>query len=225
MLENLRYLLLQVRNPDDPMRQQEVDSFARVLHCDAAQITTFDLLSGAPSAAKLEAADMVLLGGSGHYSAAGEGAWLERALDALRDIHARGKPTFASCWGFQAMARAMGGRVINDPENAELGTINLFLTPAGQQDPVFGSLSSRFLGQAGHEDRVAELPPDAVLLASSEQVKHQAYRFPDLPIYLHSVSSRIEHVRVALAIANVSGICRTDRRCELRSVCRAVPRL
>jgi GMP synthase (glutamine-hydrolysing) len=183
VLETIRYLLLQIRNSDDPMREHEVACFARALRCGARQIGVFDLLSGTPSQVELDSVDVILLGGSGHYSVASEGKWLDRVLDTLREIHAQAKPTFASCWGFQAMARAMGGRVVNDLENAEVGTLELFLTTAGQEDPIFGSLGGNFRCQAGHEDHVVELPTDAVLLASSSRVANQAYRFVDRPIY------------------------------------------
>jgi GMP synthase (glutamine-hydrolysing) len=183
MISSLRFLLMQVRNADDPMIEQEVAAFARVLDCDPARIGIHDLLTGGPSAAQLDEADVVLLGGSGHYSAAGEGAWLDRILDTLRDIHACAKPTFASCWGFQAMARAMGGRVIHDPARAELGTHHLTLSEAGQADPVFSPLGKSFLAQMGHVDRVERLPDDGVLLASTVLVDNQAFRFADKPIY------------------------------------------
>ncbi len=179
----LRYLLLQTRNSGDPMAAQEVRLFARMLDCEISAIEVFDLLGAAPPLDKLQRPDMLLLGGSGHYSAAGEGAWLERALDCMREIHRRAKPTFASCWGFQAMARAMGGKCVNDLPNAEVGTIEISLTAAGRADPLFGQLPPVFGGQAGHEDHVVELPPDAVLLASSARVPEQAFRFAGLPIY------------------------------------------
>jgi GMP synthase (glutamine-hydrolysing) len=182
-VQNIRYLLLQIRNPSDPMRNHEIGCFARVLKCDASRIRVFDLLSSAPTRRQLEEVDMVLLGGSGDYSAASSGPWLDRALDGLRLLHEMRKPTFASCWGFQAMARALGGRVIHDASRAELGTLDLHLTPAGQQDPIFAPLGKTFRGQAGHEDLVAELPPNATLLASSDLVPHQAYCLPTGPIY------------------------------------------
>ena len=182
-MRRLRYLLLQTRNADDGMRAQEVRCFARALDCNLAAIEVFDLLAAAPTAERLKSADVVLLGGSGHYSAAGEGAWLERALDAMREVHQLARPTFASCWGFQAMARAMGGRCVSDLPNAEVGTIELRLTDAGRADPVFGQLPTTFLAQAGHEDHVVELPKDAVLLASSGRVAEQAFRFEGRPIY------------------------------------------
>ncbi|MFV2066267.1 MAG: type 1 glutamine amidotransferase [Pirellulales bacterium] len=179
----MHFLLLQIRNGDDPMRHHEVTCFGRAIGCPPERISVFDLLSGAPAPSVLTACDVVLLGGSGHYSAAGEGEWLERTLDVLRGIHALGLPTFASCWGFQAMARAMGGVVRHDPSLAELGTITLRLTACGEQDPLFGPLGPTFKGQAGHEDSVIELPPGAIRLASSDRVENQAYRFSDRPIY------------------------------------------
>lgn len=180
---DLRFLLLQVRNSDDPMRRHEVDSFARVLQCSSKNIGVFDLLGDSLTRESLQEIDMLLLGGSGHYSAAGEGEWLERALDSLRLVHDNARPTFASCWGFQAMARAMGGTVIKDLDRAEVGTHRVYLTDEGKTDPVFGPLGESFLGQMGHEDHVIELPNNATLLGYSDQVAHQAYRFDDAPIY------------------------------------------
>jgi GMP synthase (glutamine-hydrolysing) len=104
-------------------------------------------------------------------------------LDTLREIHRIAKPTFASCWGFQAMARAMGGECLNDVPNAEVGTIELQLTDAGHADPVFSILPLQFAAHAGHEDHVVRLPPDAKLLASSPRVAEQAFRFAGRPIY------------------------------------------
>ena len=188
-LSRLRYLLLQTRNASDPMCAQEVRCFARMLDCQLSDIEVFDLLAAAVPGDTLQAADMVLLGGSGHYSAASEPGrprprpWLQRALDSMREIHRISKPTFASCWGFQAMARAMGGECVHDLPNAEVGTIKLHLTDAGRSDPLFGSLPPAFAAQAGHEDHVVELPPDAVLLASSARVPEQAFHFDGKPIY------------------------------------------
>ncbi|QDV20331.1 GMP synthase [glutamine-hydrolyzing] [Gimesia panareensis] len=183
MLQQLRYLLLQVRNPDDPMRQQEVNCFARSLETQVSQISVFDLLGGQLHEADLTETDVVLIGGSGHYSAAGEGDWLEISLESLRVVHDTRKPTFASCWGFQAMARAMGGRVIHDLNRAEIGVHHVCLTESGKADPVFGPSGEVLQGLMGHEDTVVELPPGTELLASTDRVENQAYRFLDRPIY------------------------------------------
>ena len=226
-MPSLRYLLLQTRNSSDPMRQQEVACFVRALECERRAISVFDLLSGEPPGNLLKFADAILLGGSGHYSVAdvasphfNEGVgnpWLDRALDLLREIHHRAVPTFASCWGFQAMARALGGSVVHDLENAEVGTIELRLTAAGRADPVFGQLPQTFPGQAGHEDRVVKLPPDAIMLASSDRIPEQAYRFADKPIYCTQFhpeldrASLLERVRAYPEyIARIAGISYED---------------
>lgn len=179
----LRCLLLQVRDPDDPMSGHEVASFERALAPRAVRIEIFDLLGRPLTPADLEGLDLVLMGGSGAYSAATGGPWFPTALESLRAVHASGVPAFASCWGFQAMAVAMGGEVVNDRSRSEIGTHSLRLTPAGHDDPVFGHLGARFKAQMGHEDLVKTLPERATLLASSARVVNQAYRFEDAPVY------------------------------------------
>lgn len=183
MTAGLRYLLLQIRDADDPIRPQEVGCFASALGCEATQIDTLSLLDQRLTATELDNVDAVLIGGSGNYSAAGESDWLEGVLADLRFLCETRKPTFASCWGFQAIARALGGRCIHDPPRAELGTIELKLTDTGAEDPLFGELGHTFHGLAGHEDHVIELPPGAVLLASSDLVTNQAFKLADAPIY------------------------------------------
>jgi len=181
--ESLRFLLLQVRNADDPMRQHERLAFARTLEIDVERCEVLDLLTTRPSPSQLDASDVVLLGGSGDYSATGEGGWLDRSLDVLRDLVDRRQPTFASCWGFQAMARALGGTVVHDLDTAEVGTHQLYLTEAGVTDPVFSSLHHEFLAQMGHEDCVSALPEGATRLAFSHRNAHQAFRLEQAPVY------------------------------------------
>ena len=177
------FLLLQVRNRDDPMREHEIQCFSRAFRCDRDRIRVFNLLSGVPSQRALDEVQVVLLGGSGDYSVARGGPWLPAALETMRQLHETSKPTFASCWGFQAMARAMGGEVVTDRSRAEVGTLWLELTPDGKNDPVFGPLGDRFQVQIGHEDIVTRLPEGATLLASSPSVEIEAFRFDDGPIY------------------------------------------
>jgi len=165
------------------MRKHEIGCFERCFGLHPGQIEVLDLLAGVPSPTAIEAVDVILLGGSGDYSVARGGPWLPAALEAMVGLHEASKPTFASCWGFQAMARAMGGEVVTDHARAEVGATWLELTDAGRRDPVFGPLGPRFQAASGHEDIVDSLPADAELLASSERVENQAFRFPGKPIY------------------------------------------
>jgi GMP synthase (glutamine-hydrolysing) len=204
LTRTLRYLLLQVRDDGDPMRTQEIGCFARALHCSRTQIAVFDLLRGCPSLSQLTAVDAVLLGGSGDYSVAEGGAWLEPALDAMRELHALGKPTFATCWGFQAMAQALGGHVVTDLARAELGTLEVDLTIAGRADPVFGPLGDAgptFAAQIGHQDIVERLPEGAALLALTERAPH-AYTFAGRPIYCTQFHPELERATFLERVRN-----------------------
>lgn len=194
MFETIRYLLLQVRDADDPMRQQEVGCFARVLRCLPDQIHVYDLLRGVPAIGEIDAVDVVLLGGSGDYSVAEGGPWLAAALETMRELYELGKPTFASCWGFQAMAQALGGRVVSDVSRAEIGTHTARLTSAGLADPVFETLGRHFPAQMGHQDIVDQLPHGALLLASTDRVVNQAFTFPGKPIYCTQFHPELDRV-------------------------------
>ena len=180
---SIRYLLFQMRRPDDTMREHEVGAFARALGCFPGEITAIDLIREPPTSSALAAHDMVLIGGAGDYSVPEGGLWLENALDAMRNLHALSKPTFASCWGFQALAEALGGSVVTDITRAELGTCELQLTEAGQRDPVFRHLGASFYAQAGHHDTVDVLPADAIRLAGSPLVDNHAFCILGKPIY------------------------------------------
>ena len=180
---NLCYLLLQVRNSDDPMRQQEVQCFRRALGCRQQQIRVLDLIQHTPTREQLQAVDVVLMGGSGDYSVVDGGDWLNATLAAVAELYHLKKPTFASCWGFQAMALALGGEVVTDASRAELGNFDIHVTEAGAADPVFGSLDPKFSAFEGHQDIVTRLPEGAHLLAVSDSGIYQAFTFPDSPIY------------------------------------------
>ena len=165
------------------MAAQEVLCFARSLPCTSSNIEVFDLLSGAPSTLALKRTDVVLIGGSGEHSVVRGGPWLSRALDTMTELYAKSRPTFASCWGFQAMAQALGGTVVTDRDRAEVGTAWVELTHDGEVAPVFGPLGKRFRVPIGHEDVVTQIPKSARLLASSDLVENQAFVFLDKPIY------------------------------------------
>lgn len=165
------------------MREQEVECFAWAIGCENDRIQVCDLIRGVPSRAQWIACNVVLIGGSGDYSTTMSLPWQDRAFDLLRDLHQASKPTFGSCWGFQALVRAMGGTVVHDPLHAELGVCRCYLTESGRRDPIFAPCGEHFRVYMGHEDRADVLPEDAICLTSTDQVAYQAIRFRDKPIY------------------------------------------
>ncbi len=180
----MRILLLQARNADDPMLAHEHGCFVDRTGLPAEAIEPHDLCGGPPSLSSLLSYDALMVGGSGdYYVSKGNLPRFEAFLDFLREVVARGHPTFASCFGFQSLARALGGELLYDQASAEVGTFELALTEDGKADPLLGNLPARFDAQMGHVDRVTSLPDGVIHLASSRLCTFQALRIPGKPIW------------------------------------------
>lgn len=179
-----RYLLLQAREADDPAGPHERASFAEALEVPEAAVVPWDLLRGVPDEQALDGADMLLVGGSGAFSVLDDLPWLHHFHDFLAEVVVgRSFPTFASCFGFQALVVAGGGVVVRDVENAELGTFDIHLTEAGAKDPLLGPLAPSFPAQEGHKDRADRLPSGCVHLAHSDLVPYQAFVVEGAPVF------------------------------------------
>lgn len=181
----MKFLLLQARNPGDEAREHEQDAFLEALDIERDALAAWDLLSGRPPAGLIEEFDCVLVGGAGEYGVndGREHRWLTEFIDLCGDLADRGFPTFASCFGFQALVVAAGGGVVQDKSRAEVGTFELTVTAAGQDDPLFGDLHPSFFAQLGHKDHATDMPSGLVHLASSERSPYQALKVPGKPIY------------------------------------------
>ncbi len=165
------------------MAHHERVCFADALGVRPEDVAVHDLLSGVPTEADLRSLDVLLVGGSGDYGVLDDAPFVGEFIDFLADVVVPHEiPTFASCFGFQALVVAGGGEVIYDPLRAEVGTFDIHLTEAGAADPLLGPLAPRFPAQLGHKDRARRLPEDLVHLAGSERVPFQAVRVKDLPI-------------------------------------------
>jgi GMP synthase (glutamine-hydrolysing) len=177
-------LLLQARLPDDPMREHEHRCFVDRTGLPAESISSHDLRDGPPTIADLTRHDALSVGGSGaFYVSRGNLPRFDAYLDFLREAIERGHPTFASCFGYQSIARALGGELVHDPSRAEVGTFELSLTADGREDPLFGEMPDRFMAQMGHKDRASRPPAGTLNLASSERCTYQALRVPGKPVW------------------------------------------
>ncbi len=182
-MEKLRFTLIQCRNPDDPMREQEVQCFSQALNFPGSIVTGINILEEIPHTKLFEQTDAILVGGSGDYSVIEGHSFLKPLFEFLCNVCEVGFPMFASCFGFQALCQALGGNVVRDSKNAEVGTYEMQLTDEGKADPLFGELPEQFYGQVGHKDRAEKLPTGAVNLAFSDKAPIQAYKIENKPIY------------------------------------------
>ncbi len=180
----LRILLLQAREEDDPMLEEEVLSFAEKSGLDPECFVQHDLLAGPPELDRVLEHDALMVGGSGDYYVSQRNLpGFDELLGVLAEVAAAGHPTFASCFGFQLLTVALGGEIVHDPDSTEVGTYELWLTPEGRKDPLLGGLSPRFHAQLGRKDRAARLPPGVPNLAASKRNPHQALRLPGRPVW------------------------------------------
>lgn len=180
----LRFLLLQARESDDEMLGRERRSFAEHLDVEEERIVPLNVLDGPVAPADLGRADALLIGGSGDYYVSKDHLpHAESVYDLLREVAERGHPTFASCFGFQLLVRALGGEVVHDPATTEVGTLELDLTPEGRGDELLGQLPERFPAQFGRKDRALSMPPGIPSLAASALNPHQALRLPARPVW------------------------------------------
>ena len=192
------FLLMQSRDPLDPMRGHEVECFADTLGVALSDVHVVDMMDRTPTKKELSVARGVLMGGSGDYSVLDPHPWVGRMVTYVRDVLLpSGVPTFASCFGLQVATLALGGAMVKDPERRELGTIELRLTEAGRADPIFGALPDPFLAQAGHNDRAVDLPPGADLLATTERCPVNAFRVHGKPFWATQFHPELDQVTVA----------------------------
>jgi GMP synthase (glutamine-hydrolysing) len=180
----LRILLLQARDEGDPVLVEERESFAQKAGLQVEQIETHDLLTGPPEPGRLEQYDALMVGGSGDFSVSDCSLpQISANLEFLGEVATSGFPMFASCFGFQMLVQALGGKIVYDPQTTEVGTFELELTDAGQADELTGVLPKVFAAQLGHKDRAESLPPGVTHLASSRLSRFQAFRVPGQPIW------------------------------------------
>lgn len=196
----MKILLFQARDEGDPMRAHEercfLDKLARFEGRSELQLTTFNLVTEPPDSQGLwRDHDVVLVGGSGKYGCVGnDHAWYLQFLETLRRL-VEERPMFCSCFGHQALAVALGGRVIVDRLNAELGTHLIELDEQGLQDPLFDGLGPSFFAQLGHNDRVVELPAGAENLAFTAACPIQSYRLSGRLVYATQFHPELDHLQ------------------------------
>lgn len=97
------------------------------------------------------------------------GAWLAKAVE-------QGVPVLGVCYGHQLLAHALGGKVGYHPDGRESGTYPVNLHDSVSGDPLFEGLPRTFKAQLTHRQSVLELPANAILLASNDFERHQAFR-------------------------------------------------
>ena len=181
----LKILLLQIRDDAETCRE-ELDEFVRYSHLKVQQFTVLNAFATpAFDVTCMDGYDALFVGGSSDASVTQPERYpfvhpIKRLL-----VHCleQSLPVFASCFGFQAAIEALGGQVVLDVANMEMGTYPLQLTPAAAVDVLFHDVPNGFWAVSGHKERALCLPEGAILLAYSELCPFHAFRIKDKPFY------------------------------------------
>lgn len=105
---------------------------------------------------------------------------LQRRVEAdlarlLDEVVARDLPFFGACYGIGTLGVHQGA-VIDRRYGEPPGAGHIMLTEAGLEDPVCTGIPANFDAFLGHKEAVRTLPPNAVLLATSQPCPVQMFK-------------------------------------------------
>lgn len=134
------------------------------------------LWDGEPIPELVPYAALVVMGGSQQAYDDSSAPWLPATKELLRRAVREQVPTLGICLGAQLLADACGGRVEQGSEGVEAGARLVAKRDASWDDELFADVPFTPTVVQWHEDAVVDLPPGAVLLASSPRYANQAFR-------------------------------------------------
>ena len=202
----MKVYLIQARNPDDIAQGEEVECFALQTGLSISQIHSINIATDQFAMKQVADADAVLVGGAGEFSVLDDDTRIKNFIDVLGELTTTEIPLFASCFGFQALVLALGGSVIKDVPNAEVGTYELYKTESGETDPLFHDIPQTFTAQLGHQDRASKISDELINLAYSERAPYQAFRYKDKAIYAAQFHPELRDVDNAKRFARYMSI-------------------
>ena len=148
--------------------------FEDVLRERSAELVRVELDEGEALPARDGFDLVVAMGGPMSVNDEEELPWLREEKRLIRDAVRAGTPYWGACLGAQLLAAALGARVYTGSA-PEVGVLPVRLTDEALDDPVCAGLPRELLTLQWHGDTF-DLPPGAVLLASSPAYPHQAFR-------------------------------------------------
>jgi len=147
------------------------------LERDGLTVRLVDAFAGEALPSPEDVSGIVVFGGAQHADDVERHPYLRAEQVLLREAIDRGTPVLGICLGAQLLAIARGAALKPSPVR-EFGYTQIAPTAEGEADPLIGVYESGDRVFHWHEDTF-DLPEGATLLASSDEVRNQAFRYGD----------------------------------------------
>lgn len=125
----------------------------------------------------------VILSGSGQFNITQNPPELQKAFKEVEPlinyIIENDFPTFAICLSFQYLGKKLGCKLLREPSRAEGDAVDVYTTPAAEQDKILKNTPKKFKALTGHSESVEDLNKDMVLLATNDVCPAQAFRYKE----------------------------------------------
>ncbi|MCP4001863.1 MAG: type 1 glutamine amidotransferase [Gammaproteobacteria bacterium] len=180
----LKILLLQIRNQTQ-VRQEELASFIAYSGLQAHQFDVLNVFDTPEFNSNIiEGYDALFVGGASEASVLEPDTYnfVNPSIRLLQHCINNTFPVFASCFGFQLAILALGGTIIRDLADFEMGTPPILLTDEAASDTLFHDVADKFPAVSVHKERAIELPKQCQLLAYTEACIH-AFKVINKPFW------------------------------------------
>jgi GMP synthase (glutamine-hydrolysing) len=182
--EQLKILLLQIRG-QERVREEEFESFVAYSGLQQQQIDILNVFDTPHFESDvLEGYHSLFVGGASEASVLEPDKYpfVDSSIRLLQYCLKIDIPVFASCFGFQLAILALGGKIVRDSDNFEMGTVPIRLTESAAMDPLFRDTPDRFHAVSVHKERAPSLPENCELLAYTEACIH-GFRVKNKPFW------------------------------------------
>jgi GMP synthase-like glutamine amidotransferase len=142
-----------------------------------AEVVVWEAIRGEPRPSLDDVDGVVMFGSSYNVEHADEQPFIHALRDVTLDALDRSTPYLGVCFGAQVLAWSLGADIVKAPVR-EVGYVPLRPLEAAVDDPVLAHYADGDMVFQWHMDTFV-LPPGAELLATGDDVAHQAYRVGD----------------------------------------------
>jgi GMP synthase (glutamine-hydrolysing) len=183
--DKLKILLLQIREDEETMLEEfyEFVQFSQLKEDQIVKLNTYQTTVFEPQI--INDYDALFIGGSSDASVLNEEefTFVTHCKRLIRYCYDKNIPVLASCFGFQIAIEELGGKVVHDKDNMEMGIYQIQLTEDAKKDPLMHDYPEYFWAVSGHKERAATIPHNCIHLASSHLCPYHIITFKDKPIY------------------------------------------